>query len=153
MSSVSYEEMLEKEGQVITHVAGFSMVPLLYDRQSIVIVEDIRNREPQHHDVVLYKIGDTYILHRILKILEEDYLIRGDNTWVIEHVPKNCVMAVMTGFYRRPEGKLIDRKNVLYQLYVFLLPLIRWGRRIGRKIRNSGRGQCRNNGSETKSIM
>ncbi len=135
MNSVSYEELLEKEGRVMTHVAGSSMMPLLHDRESIVIVEAIKNRKPQLHDVVLYKRGNTYILHRILKIREKDYLIRGDNLWTTESVPKDRVMAVMTGFYHEPEGKLIERKNVLYQLYIFLLPWIRWGRRIGRKIR------------------
>ncbi len=135
MESVAYEELLERDGQVITHVVGTSMLPLLHDRESIVIVESTEKIPPRRGDVVLYKIYGTYILHRVMKILPEEYLIRGDNTWVLEHVPKSALLATMTGFYRKAEGKLILCSYPGYRLYCFSLPAIRWGRRIGSKVK------------------
>ena len=38
--TVDYETLLERDGRVITHTVGRSMLPLLRDRESIVIVED-----------------------------------------------------------------------------------------------------------------
>ena len=125
MESVAYEELLRKEGKIITHVVGYSMFPLLRNRESIVIVESVDHVPPRQGDVVLYKYGTTYLLHRILQIKPDEYLIRGDNTWVIEHVPKDTLLATMTGFYRRAEGHLITRNNLFYRLYQLMLPFIR----------------------------
>ena len=135
METIAYEELLAKDGRVMTHVVGSSMLPLLQDRQSIVIVEDIKNVPPEKGDVVLYKSNGTYILHRIQRIKENEYEIRGDNTWVMEHVPKGNLLATMTGFYRTPESKLTERNNPAYKLYKAALPAIRWTRRIGGKIK------------------
>ena len=38
------------------------------------------------YDVALYKRGSSYILHRIIGIQNGEYLIRGDNTYRMEHV-------------------------------------------------------------------
>ena len=135
MKSVAYEELLERDGRVITHVVGFSMLPLLHDRESIVIVETAEKVPPKKGDVVLYKTYGTYVLHRVMRITPEEYLIRGDNTWVMEHVPKSALLATMTGFYRKAEGKLITRNNAGYKLYRMMLPGIRWTRRIGSKVK------------------
>ena len=145
MESIAYEELLEKDGRVMTHVVGSSMLPLLRDRQSIVIVEDIQNVPPERGDVVLYKINGTYILHRIRKVKESEYEIRGDNTWIAEHIPKTALLATMTGFYRTPDGKLITRSNISYRLYRLLLPAVRWIRRIGGKIRRTIRRMIQEN--------
>ncbi len=143
MESVAYEELLAKDGQVITHVVGWSMLPLLHDRESIVIVEAADRVPPKKGDVVLYKTCGTYILHRVMQIKPDEYLIRGDNTWMMEHVPKKALLATMTGFYRKPEGKLITRDSTGYKLYQWMLPGIRWGRRILNKIKRTLRGLLR----------
>ena len=135
MESVAYEELLEKDGQIITHVVGTSMKPLLKDRQSIVIVEAADRVPPIKGDVVLYKTNNRYILHRIRKILPEEYLIRGDSTWTMEHVPKEAILATMTGFYRKPEGKLFTRNSLSYRFYLALLPCIRVIRKYGSRIK------------------
>ena len=140
MKTVAYEELLEKDGKVMTHVVGSSMLPLLHDRESIVIVEAADRMPPKKGDVVLYKTGGTYILHRVMAIREKEYLILGDNTWTMEHVPKEALLATMTGFYRKAEGKLVTRENPGYRVYRILLPGIRWGRRIGSKMKRMIRG-------------
>ena len=135
MESVAYEELLDRDGQVMTHVVGSSMLPLLRDRQSIVLVEAVRLVPPKKGDVVLYKTNGTYILHRILRISPDEYLIRGDNTWLIEHVPKAALLATLTGFCRTPEGKMISRNHPGYKLYRLFLPAIRMARRAAGKAR------------------
>ena len=135
MESVAYEELLQKDGRIMTHVVGNSMLPLLRDRESIVIVETTEHVKPRRGDVVLFKTGEKYILHRILQDKQDEYLIRGDNTWTMEYVPKDAILAVMTGFYRKPESKLISRDNFSYRTYQVLLTGIRWSRRIMRGIK------------------
>ena len=111
MESVAYEELLQKEGKIITHVVGYSMLPLLRNRESIVIVESVDRVPPRRGDVILYKYGTAYVLHRILRIKADEYLIRGDNTWIVEHVSKDTLLATMTGFYRFAEGRLVSRND------------------------------------------
>ena len=135
MDAVSYEELLEREVRVITHVVGQSMEPLLHDRASIVVVEAVRSCPPRRGDVVLYRTGGVYILHRVLRIEPERYIIRGDNTWILEYVPRAHVLGTMTAFYRRPEGRETLPKDPAYRLYCALLPLIRIARRIVGKLR------------------
>ena len=137
MESVAYEELLDRDGQVMTHVVGSSMLPLLRDRESIVLVEAVRLVPPKKGDVVLYKTNGIYILHRILRIRPDEYLIRGDNTWRIEHIPKAALLATLTGFCRTPEGKMIPRNHPGYKLYQFFLPAIRITRRITGKARRA----------------
>lgn len=119
----------------MTHVVGTSMRPLLRNRESIVIVESADRVPPRRGDVALYKTGGAYILHRVLRVMPDEYLTRGDNTWVIEHVPKDAVLATMTGFYRYPESRLVSRNNIAYRLYVLALPEIRLVRRGGSKVK------------------
>ena len=143
MEGVAYEELLKKDGRVITHVVGGSMLPLLHERESIVIVEDVGRVPPRRGDVVLYKMGGRYILHRVLRIEGEAYVIRGDNTWTLEHVPKTALLATMTGFFRRPKSRLTGRKNVVYRLYCLALPGIRWARRVSSLAKRAIRKLCR----------
>ena len=142
MEGIAYEELLKKDGRVITHVVGNSMLPLLFDRASIVVVEDAARVPPRRGDVVLYKMGEIYILHRVLRVKQEEYLTRGDNTWILEHVPKTAVLATMTGFCRHPEDRLVPRENAAYRLYQMALPGIRWARRCSDKIRRGIRKIC-----------
>ena len=135
MPSTSYEEILAKDGQVITHVVGSSMEPLLHDRASIVVLQHIDRTKPRKGDVVLYKNGGIYILHRVLTENKTEYIIRGDNTYRLETVEKDAVLGVMTGFYRTAEGRLISRDNTGYWLYCLFLPLIRLVCRVVRKLK------------------
>lgn len=133
MESVAYEDLLRKEGKVITHVVGGSMLPLLRNRESIVIVESSDRVAPRRGDVVLYKMDGSYILHRVLCITPAEYQTRGDNTWVTEHVPREALLATMTGFYRYPESRFVSRNDILYRLYRAALPCIRWIQRFAGK--------------------
>lgn len=59
--------------------------------------------------------GD-YVLHRIVKVRKEDYLICGDNQRYYEVVPKDLVVGLMTEF--SPDGEnfytVDDPKYVVY---------------------------------------
>ena len=53
----------------------------------------------QVRDVVLYRHpAGEYVLHRVVKVLDGAYLIRGDNCIGSETVPAAWVIGVMTGY-------------------------------------------------------
>ena len=116
---VSFEELLEKDGYIVYTNVGCSMMPLLRERRDII---EIRKKAPgrcKKYDAVLYKRGDKYILHRILKVLPEGYLIAGDhNAFVERDVTDGMILGVMTRVIRN--GKDIYMDNPWYRLYVHL---------------------------------
>ena len=119
MQYVSFEELLEKNGYLVYTNVGYSMLPLLRQRRDII---EIRKKEPgrcKRYDAVLYKRGDMYILHRVLKVLPKGYLIAGDNnTFVERDVTDGMILGVMIRVIRN--GKDIYMDNPWYRLYVHL---------------------------------
>lgn len=116
----SFEELLEKDGYIVYTNVGYSMLPLLRQRRDVI---EIRKKEPKRckkYDVVLYKRGNKYILHRILKVLPDGYIIAGDhNTFLERDVTDDMILGVMTRVIRN--GKSIDvNTNRLYRCYVHL---------------------------------
>ena len=71
---VTFEKLLESDGYLIYTSVGISMRPLLREHRDII---EIRRKDPsircKRYDAVLYKFGDKYILHRILKVRPKDY--------------------------------------------------------------------------------
>ncbi|MCR4621538.1 MAG: hypothetical protein K5663_05590 [Clostridiales bacterium] len=113
--------MLEKDGYLIYTNVGTSMLPLLRQRRDII---EIRKLQPftrcKKYDAVLYKRGGKYILHRILKVRPNDYVIVGDNCiWCEYGITDDMILGVMTRVIR--DGKSIDvSTNKQYRLYVHL---------------------------------
>ena len=137
---------LAENGHAYVRVTGSSMRPLLRDRESIVIVEDVKRVPPQKGDVVLYRAGGGYVLHRVMRADAGDFLIRGDNTLTYERVPKADVIATMTGYYRGPHSRMIARGGFCDRFYRAALRLIRLVRRVRARIRRAagslfGRGR------------
>ena len=116
------EDFLQKKGYLAYTVRGFSMMPLLRQRKDVVM---LRRKEAgercKKYDVVLYRSGDghNYILHRILKVRENDYVIAGDhNTYLEDGITDEMILGVMTSIRR--DGRDITMENTLYRLYVHL---------------------------------
>ena len=114
----TFEEMLKEHQYVAYTCTGFSMLPLLRQRKDIVEIRPVTSR-PKKYDVILYKRGDQYILHRVLKVLPDGYIIAGDhNTFIETDIKDDCILGVMTRIIRN--GKSITPDNIWYRLYVHL---------------------------------
>lgn len=117
--TISFDELLEKNGAFVYTNVGYSMMPLLRQYKDII---EIRKKEPgrcKKYDVVLYKRGEKYILHRILKVLPDGYLIAGDHCVIVEKdIKDKNILGVMTRVRRN--GKEITPDNNWYKLYVHL---------------------------------
>ena len=115
----TFEELLEENGYLVYTNVGTSMMPLLRQRRDLI---EIRKKGPERcrkYDVVLYKIGKKYILHRVIKVREKDYVIVGDhNIWREWGITDAQILGVMTRVIR--DGKSITPENRLYRLYVHL---------------------------------
>ena len=94
------EEVLAEKGVYVGPTVGVSMQPMLKNRRDTIVVK-AKTERLQRLDVALYRRGDAYVLHRVLKPIEGGYIIRGDNCYADENIPEEAVIGVLTEFFRK----------------------------------------------------
>ncbi len=118
--TVDFESLIEKEGILVHLTKGFSMMPLIRQNRDTIIVKKMKN-PPKANDVLLYKDkSGRYVLHRVIKVLKNGYIIRGDNNFFNEYdIKDENIIGILDGFYR--DDKYIDcNNNKLYRIYIQL---------------------------------
>lgn len=97
VSNVSLLDAMHTIGFVVRPVVGMSMMPLLNQHTDTVRLVAV-TRPLVKYDIPLYvRPGGEYVLHRIVKVCDGYYIIRGDNTDYTEIVPFDWVVAVADG--------------------------------------------------------
>ena len=110
------EDVLLTKGQYVGPTAGVSMLPMLKNRRdTIVVAKKTERLKPL--DVALYKRGEAYILHRVLKVTDTGYIIRGDNCYSDENVPEEDVIGVLVEFFRK-DKHIVCASDKKYHRYV-----------------------------------
>jgi hypothetical protein len=111
-------EELRKRGSYFSVPHGVSMKPMIYDRKGIVEIHTLEG-EARRYDVVMYLRSDGVgVIHRVLHVKDDHYVIVGDNCWRLEYVPKKDVYGIAVRFYRK--GKWYDCSCTGYRLYSHL---------------------------------
>ena len=72
------------------------------------------------YDILLYRRDSgQYVLHRVLKVRRDDYVICGDNRWKCEYgITDRHVIGVLTAIIR--DGKEIPMCDGRFRLYAHL---------------------------------
>ncbi len=110
---MTIEEVLLSQGKYIGPTVGVSMLPMLKQRRdTIVVLAKTERLKPL--DVALYKRGNAYILHRVLKVTDSGYIIRGDNCYEDEIVPEGAVIGVLTEFFQKDKHYLCTDETYLH---------------------------------------
>ena len=118
MTHRTLEQELALNGQSCIQTIGVSMEPLLHDRKSTVTIK-AKTAPLQKYDVVLYRRpAGKYVLHRIIKVLDGAYLIRGDNSIENEVVPDEWIFGVMTGYYGNEQDQYVSCESARYRYYL-----------------------------------
>lgn len=113
-------EILQNFGFALASFSGRSMYPMLRYETDKVLIEQVK-RPLRKYDVVLYPDErGKFVLHRIIKIKNGKYIIRGDNNLFYEYgITDSKIIGILKGFYRGK--KYIDcEKSKGYKLYVFV---------------------------------
>ena len=136
MNKCTIEEEINRTGRLLQTTVGDSMEPMLKNRKNIVVLEKSESILKKY-DLPLYKRPNgQYVLHRIIKVRKNDYIICGDNRWRKEKVPHEWVIAYVTGYYKN--GKLISVDDEKYQKYLKTLSIRRkklWIKAIIKRIK------------------
>ncbi len=109
---------LEKHGFYLSVPKGISMWPMIRNKQDIVEIHRL-DRPAKRYDLVMYIRGEEQgVIHRVLSVREDDYVIAGDNCWKKEYVRHNQVKGIALRFCRKGKWHSVDETG--YQLYVHL---------------------------------
>ena len=114
-----FEDIIKREGWLVYTNVGDSMRPLIRQDRDILIIEKPKGRLKKY-DVPLYKRDSgQYVLHRVLKVRESDYVICGDNRYCKEYgITDRHIIGVLTAVVR--DGKEIPITDWRYKVYVRL---------------------------------
>ena len=106
-SLTKFEDVLDKDGELIFTNVGYSMYPLIKQREDVLRI--VKTDNYKKGDVVLYKSHvDHYVLHRILKIKKDKIILAGDyNYFKDKPITKDKVLGLLTTITKK-DGKIID---------------------------------------------
>ena len=119
--SVSFDEYLEKYGSLSYSNVGVSMLPLLRQGKDVFVVQKKGSERCKRGDVVLYhRPPDKYVLHRIIEVRPDDYVILGDNCVKKEYgITDSDIIGVMSGFSR--SGRQHGITGTGYRIYTYMI--------------------------------
>lgn len=142
----SFEQQLAQHGSLVYTNVGDSMEPLIRQGRDLIVVEPPKGRLNKY-DIPLYKRDNgQYVLHRVLKVRNEDYVICGDNRWVREYgITDRHIIGVLTAVVR--DGKTIPVSDSRYRIYThlwcdlfYLRAAVLWLAAMPRRIRRKLKG-------------
>ena len=101
MNRETYESELEKRGSFVYTNSGVSMYPLIRREGDLIVIKKI-DGDLKKYDVPLFRRNTgEYVLHRIVKVKDGKYDIRGDNCIYSEKgIEKSAVIGVLDAVVR-----------------------------------------------------
>lgn len=127
------KKLLQDKKRVRITVVGKSMYPFL-EQGDQVMLEPVKEKKLLIGDIVLASYRGKYILHRIIRKKEDEFMLAGDGNYKqIEKVAKSDIWAVVVEAYREGQSLNIGRSNIKGVFWYYL----RFFRRLINKIINN----------------
>ena len=113
--AIKLGDVLKKRGIYVGTVNGTSMFPMLRNKKDTVIIKPLTGKLKKY-DVALYRKRNLYVLHRIVKVAPDGYVICGDNCMNLERdITDEQIIGKLEGFYRGE--RQISLNSIFYKLY------------------------------------
>ena len=121
--NLTYEQLepiirkkISEGGKVIIEPKGTSMLPIIIQGEDKVELSPVSG-QLKKYDIVFYKRRNgKFVLHRIIAVRKNDYILRGDNQIINEYgITDDMIIAVATAIIK--DSKVIktnDREFIKY---------------------------------------
>lgn len=127
-------------------VTGTSMVPFLRHKKDWVLLRPPAG-EPQVGQILLFRVGDRLVLHRLRRKKQKHYIMNGDGQATWEEIAPEQVEAVVTAVIRQ-SGRILPCDGMAFRLLSalwwptrpvrpLLIKMAQWGKRTLGKGRRS----------------
>lgn len=119
MNNFTFEDEIKRTGRIIYTNVGDSMMPLIKQGRDVLVISAVNGRL-KRYDIPLYKRDSgQYVLHRILKVRKNDYVICGDNRCNKEYgITDRHIIGVLSGIIR--DGREIPVTDIKCRIYAHL---------------------------------
>ena len=135
------EDILAEDGLYVCRITGHSMEPMLNCESDSVVVFPVSERLKKY-DVALYRAGERYVLHRVVKVLPDSYVTCGDNCDFLERGIKDAdVIGVLREILRGEERIKLDSRE--YRAYCRRRVLGFYPRKVFRALKRFAYGMAR----------
>ena len=123
MNKSTYEQELAEKGNLIYTTVGMSMRPFLRSGQDLMVIEAVNGERLRPRDVVLYRRrSGKYVLHRIMRVRERDYVLCGDNCWNLEPgIRDDQILGVLTAVIRNGQRQDVREPGYRAKVYAWWL--------------------------------
>ncbi len=119
MNNSTFEDEIKRTGRIIYTNVGDSMMPLIKQGRDVLVISVVNGRL-KRYDIPLYKRDSgQYVLHRILKVRKNDYVICGDYRCNKEYgITDRHIIGVLSGIIR--DGREIPVTDIKCRIYAHL---------------------------------
>lgn len=114
--ALNIRQALEKYKKIVQPIKGISMLPMLDEDKDAVELVEVKGQLEKYDLPLFQRRNGEMVLHRIIAVKKNHYLICGDNSTAVEKVPMERIVAVASGFYKN--GKYVSCKDEAYLAYV-----------------------------------
>lgn len=117
------EEVISSGGEFRMFPRGVSMLPLLTQGEDSVVLVSLG--DVCENDMILYRRDNgQFVLHRVIKIVGDEYVMCGDNQCELEYgIKKENLLAKVKYFYKGARRVALDSEE--YKKYLKSLPRVR----------------------------
>lgn len=127
------KESIRDGGQFVFYPSGDSMQPTIIPAQDCVVL--IEPKDIKKYDLVLFtRKGGKFVLHRIMRIKNGEYTIKGDNQNWTEKSSYDSVIAKVHEV-RKKDGSILSYKKITSISTVAKLEVKKFIRRVINKIK------------------
>ena len=121
------KQALNEYGVYTGLTKGDSMEPLIHNQQDTIIIVKPQGRLKKYDIPDYVTKSGKYIMHRIVKVCPDHYVIIGDNRLNKEYVTDDMIVGKLKAFYKNGKAYIDLEENRLYKVYsrvwVALYPL------------------------------
>ena len=123
MNKSTYEQELREKGCLIYTTTGMSMRPFLRSGQDLMVIEAKKEGRCRVRDVVLYRrTSGKYVLHRIMAVRKDDYVLCGDNCWQLEPgIREDQILGTLTAVIRNGQRTEVSESSYRAKVFVWWL--------------------------------
>ena len=106
-SQTNFEEILSRDGELHFTNVGYSMYPLIKQREDILYIKATTSYKKG--DIILYKSDlDHYVLHRIISIKKDKIICAGDyNPFKDKPITSKDVLGILISISKK-NGQIIN---------------------------------------------
>ena len=123
----SIKEALETDGKYTGLTLGTSMRAMIHQGRDNIIVVRPKGRLKKYDIPVYILPSGKYVMHRIIEVHDDHYIIMGDNLLKREYVTDDMICGQLIGYYKNGKKYIDLSTNKGYKLYsriwVALIPI------------------------------